>query len=388
MLAPEGFCPHCEYPINPGRCPECGAVVAPEALSKSPASARRKKIRRRVLVVVPLVFIAALGVFLYRAVNWIAIAPTSVLFVFQGAYDQPVGQELFRRFLSGSLSRKQTQALFDPYVDDPLIMGYSKYPADVSFKVPILSRAKLPSSGWVAAIEDWHMTVDGERVDSRIDRPFESEEEDEVARQWIWCPPLSEGRRQLAIDGVATLKVRTIDGISSVLHRRRVQLSRDVEITGELGGYVRAESSPELVGRIKESIAAVAFIDPAFSEKTVVAILYGQPAVTVAGMVLARATGGESGFTPLREVGLKGGGIRFFHLDPKLGFDETGSLDVVIHPDPLVAFHHGGQRYLEGVVRWLHLPIRDDVQLSVPFALNQASVPPTSIVPFESAGEE
>lgn len=388
LQVPEGYCPRCEYPINPGTCPECGATVTSETLSKSPASVRRRKIRRRLFIVVPLLFAATVAIFLYRTVNWIAMAPTGVLLAFQGEYSDPVGQELFQRFLVGSLSQVQTQELFDPYVDDPLIEGFFKYPVDVPFKVLILCRAKLPGSEWVATIENWRLAVDGEQVDVPDRRLLQSEDKDGAARQWVWCPPLSEGHRQITIDGIATLKVKTRRGISSVLHTRRVRLSRDVEITGEFGDYVQATTSPELAEQIRQTVTAVAFFDPDFSEKTVIAVLHGRPEVPVAGMVLVRVPGQVGGFTPLREVFLGGAGAKFFYLDPKIRLDRAGSLDVLINPDPLVAFHNSAHRYLDGTINWRRLPIRSDVQVRAPFALNRAAISPTSIVLNERSGEE
>ena len=385
LQAPEGYCPRCEYPINPGTCPECGATVTSETLSKSPASVRRRKIRRRFYVIVPLLFFAALAMFLYHTVNWIAIAPTGVLLSFQESYRDPVGQELFGRFLAGSLSQVQTQELLDHYVDDPFIEGLSKYPADVPFKISIQCRVKLPGGQWSTALEDWQLAVDGEQVDSSDMWLLQSEETDEAARQWIWCPPLSEGRRHITMDGVATLKVITPSGVSEVLHRRRVHLSRDFEVAGKFVDYIQPENSPELAERIGQTVAAVAFIDPDFSEKTVIAILYGRPEVPVAGTVLVRVPGAAEGFTPLREVLLIGGGAKLFYLDPKLHLDRAGSLDVLINPDPVVAFHNGVQRYLGGAIRWRRLPIRSDVHVRIPLALNRASIPPTRIVLSESS---
>ncbi len=38
---PAGYCRRCEYPVDPGRCPECGTVVASDRLLKVPRRARR-----------------------------------------------------------------------------------------------------------------------------------------------------------------------------------------------------------------------------------------------------------------------------------------------------------------------------------------------------------
>ena len=31
---PKGFCPRCSYPMDPGRCPECGLLVSADVLSR------------------------------------------------------------------------------------------------------------------------------------------------------------------------------------------------------------------------------------------------------------------------------------------------------------------------------------------------------------------
>ena len=42
---PSGFCPYCEYPMDPGRCPECGHVLAAEQLDFEAGETRRGRRR-------------------------------------------------------------------------------------------------------------------------------------------------------------------------------------------------------------------------------------------------------------------------------------------------------------------------------------------------------
>lgn len=376
--------------MNPGTCPECGAVVAAGSLLASPATLRRRRVVRRIcLAIVPLILVA-MAIFVYDGVNWARWLPTNVLLILQGNYRGTVGRELLQRFSAGTLTPEQTQTLFDPYVDKPVLQGYPKYPANVPFKIQVLCRAKPPTAPWVCGMVDWQLSVDGKPVDTSDMRTFQDQEdEDSVEDRWIWCPPLSEGRHHITVDGVATLKLMTTQGISSVLHHRTVRLSRDVKISDSLRDYVQPVASPKQVAQMRRSVAASVFLDPEISSKTVLAIRYASLPTPMAGMVLAR-TSQESAFIPLREVFHPSGssGVDFFYLDPKLHLDRTGSMDVLINPDPLISFHHRTRFYFNGVVQWHRLPIHSDVRVREPGRLAQVSVAPTNISLNQQVGGE
>ena len=76
---PAGFCPHCGYPIDGGRCPECGREVPAEQLDTVAGRTRRRRRNRWITLVSIVTVVLGGGSAAYHYVDWMAVAPTSVL---------------------------------------------------------------------------------------------------------------------------------------------------------------------------------------------------------------------------------------------------------------------------------------------------------------------
>lgn len=100
---PRGYCPQCDYPVDMGTCPECGATLAVGELRRSPRSLLRRHRRHLLGALAAFVFLAG-GYALLRSNVWYRLLPTSLLLSHQGADDHPATVELFRRYVGGNLN--------------------------------------------------------------------------------------------------------------------------------------------------------------------------------------------------------------------------------------------------------------------------------------------
>lgn len=109
---PSGYCPHCEYPMNPGVCPECGASVTADTLDGRPLALRRRARRRRIAFAVVVIALLIGGNKAYDSKFWYKWLPTTTLIAW--APDSwRAEDEVFRRYLDGQLTEEETYALGD-----------------------------------------------------------------------------------------------------------------------------------------------------------------------------------------------------------------------------------------------------------------------------------
>ena len=235
---PTGYCPKCGYPLDPGRCPECGATVAPDQILSEPLHVhRRRRFRRRVLVALVAVVATVIGGrFLYRAVNWVSLAPTSVLFVFQGDGKHPATIELFRRYDNGELDAQQVKRMFDGAVGTPRLALRPSAPEDVAFRDTFYPDLRIPGGtmahNWVTFAHKLALTIDGDLVaDGRAWRI--SWAGGSVVIE-VRIPPLPAGQHHVALECALSL-VRDIatDRRSAkiqILHTWNLAASADVVV--------------------------------------------------------------------------------------------------------------------------------------------------------------
>ena len=110
LLAPAGFCPRCDHPMDAGTCPECGLEIGEDRLRHRPKSWLHRHWRG---VAVSLSALIALLWLVNARVDWIKLFPTSYLLSIQASdtgSDDAAAEELTRRYLAGSLTVEQTRS--------------------------------------------------------------------------------------------------------------------------------------------------------------------------------------------------------------------------------------------------------------------------------------
>src|SRR5205823_4582170 len=111
---PAGFCPKCWYPMDPGQCPECGAVVGAARLShQSRGQVRRRRWRR--IIAAALVLILSSGAWLanHHAQWLIERTPTRWLLLLQGDENSRITRELVNRYEGSLLNTQETDRMFE-----------------------------------------------------------------------------------------------------------------------------------------------------------------------------------------------------------------------------------------------------------------------------------
>lgn len=106
---PNGFCPTCDYPMDPGTCPECGRQVTQETLVTDPRSIRRRARRRGTALVLASIVIIGSATWTYlRPDVWLAHVPTAWLLAVQGDGTDRASRELGRRIVAGGLDTRRS----------------------------------------------------------------------------------------------------------------------------------------------------------------------------------------------------------------------------------------------------------------------------------------
>ena len=156
--APLGYCPHCAYPMDPGRCPECGQDIPSQRLDARPGRRRRRRRARRVLALI-LLFLAG------YTVHWMRdsppVCPAIVLLLLQGDENHWATIELARRHAARELTPWQTRWMFDKaLVVGPLRVPQGPYPLCTPIPVSLECRFRLPPmSGPLAAVTRVELTA-------------------------------------------------------------------------------------------------------------------------------------------------------------------------------------------------------------------------------------
>ena len=110
---PVGFCPRCDYPINPGQCTECGKIYTEEQLDLAPAKirkiARYKRWMFQFFTILPILAV----VYYIPYIDLIPSLPTSYLSKPAADPSRYRGAaELSKRFWNGKLTQEQASDVF------------------------------------------------------------------------------------------------------------------------------------------------------------------------------------------------------------------------------------------------------------------------------------
>lgn len=111
---PSGYCPHCEYPMNPGVCPECGARVTAGTLDSRPVAIRRRTRRRRIVIAAVIIVVLPCVIQLYETRFWYPWLPTPTLIAW-APESRWARNEILRRFLDGLLTEEETYKAGDMF---------------------------------------------------------------------------------------------------------------------------------------------------------------------------------------------------------------------------------------------------------------------------------
>jgi len=353
---PAGFCPHCQYPINPGVCPECGTDVSPDALVQSLASVRRHRAVRYGIMAAPLLLVCAIVVYVAKNDDWMEHVPTMLFMPFQADYNGDVCIELRRRFRSNQLTNDQAQSVLEHHIAEPILEIGKNNPPGVPVKITVRFQYRNDKFGVTPgsrSLSNLILRVDGNEVAPMSKRELELVYNGNPrSRDFsVWCPPLEEGRHQIALESDFVVEWENNNG-NAIIHRQHARLKRDIAIKGSVFDHVALISSDAAAREMRNSVFVLfqpnAPQGPRLSFRQQIGLTF-----PIAGQVLVRRRG-EVGFVRVGHLFLSNAFLRSatVRLDTLPDIRSAEWLAVRVIPDPDVAFLKHADKCFGGVLTW------------------------------------
>ena len=385
---PAGYCPHCGYPIDPGRCPECGEIVTPFRLARESPNLRRRRNRRRLAVLLVAAVLFGSGYYVWHRVNWIAFTPTSLLLTFQGDAYSRSAIELFRRYNAGELTADQARRMFDQAVGPPSLVLRPSVPANAEFLGCLRPDFNIPGGGsygqgWDVLKVDWAVAVDGHVV-AQHEGPgwsgFSTGNDLGIGQR---IPPLEPGVHEITCSYTLILMPSKQVGRRNpkVLHTWRLTASATISVEDRPAEeFVTAVSSPELSATIRKNLHFPSSWSM-FNAAGGVPYDYKDLPVAVIGDVWARPSG-EGSYQRIGEFHAQSvlGMGEFIELHNLQGARGVTHLDIRIVPGAKLALRLGVDRYFADIIEVDHVPVFPRSGIWDPELAKEAS--PLRIVPM------
>ncbi|MCB9852297.1 MAG: hypothetical protein H6819_04315 [Phycisphaerales bacterium] len=355
---PAGFCPRCEYRMNPGTCPECGETSTVAQLHRVPRSQqRRRKIRRTVILIV-LLSLGLGGAHFYRSGIWFRWLPTSALFWMDPA-SRAANDELIARSSRGLLSPEDSAQLVRRML---AIKTYIRSPRPIgsTFLLDLKVSTQNGLSGYSINSSAPSICLDGAALNN--DRVMTRQSSTGYA--YTLDDPLAPGSHVITGKIVVQVSLHSASLISS---RGPISIPIDFrhEVVVEdrpLSQFVTAHYDELMIKEIRKG--CFVSICPVTSTSYELHLCVRHATVWMTGTLEARFAGREKPFvrmdlvqTPI--MGNSSKGITFSLPDGVAAEDAT--IDVCFTPNAKTAFDEDFKAYFAGILEWhdLRIPAPD-----------------------------
>ena len=362
---PLGFCPRCGYPIDPGRCPECGTVVTADGLALDPPRlARRRKMRRIGALALSAIALGA-GYAVYRSVDWVKAAPTWIL-LRSADRSARVDDELFSRYLRTELSAEQSQRMFARLQGQPMLELPARVPAGMTCRGWLRPGMRMPqamiAAGWVIRQRDVRLLVDGQlMLEERTWGAFSGS----GVGIGIDIPPLSAGPHTLTMSVCHDL-TRGYGRAYGDETVPAVYTWPPVVVTGSCAAedrppeeFVTPRYDAELASTIASGLQIPSRHGWALLRAWSVPVDCSGLSAEMVGIVWMRPSGTRRFHAggPYHWPRLVGTG-REIELPRTAPFDDAAFVDIRLIPSARVAVEHGVAEYFAGIVAIDHVPVQ------------------------------
>lgn len=253
---PGGFCPHCGYPMDAGRCSECGQQSSAEALDSTQHRRRRKRRRRRAVLVAILVLTGLGGWYGWTHTNPVRWMPNWALLWLQRCHSDWATGVLSMRFQYDELTPQQAARMFEQaFAAQPALDVLSPYPAGVASSARL--KCSFPLGGpkvysWPLYVDESRILVDGVQA-AHETRPQFAGYGPFVDQIEFVLPALAPGEHEITV--MCLIAAREPDFLSSrvtaTLHTWKVESRGRVLVEDRApAAYVHFVLTPEVESKI------------------------------------------------------------------------------------------------------------------------------------------
>lgn len=386
LFQPAGYCPTCGYPLDPGKCPECGRFVRHYELARVPPQVVRRRRVRWALTLIVCTAVLYGGYRFYRDVNWLPWLPDRVLLWFAYSDWNRADREILRRLALGALQTADVDALFAgaykvEAVHAPRVPANTAMPLIVRLtpRGPLKPAFTIPATG--PNRDEWKLAGVGWTATPPADYRFLFN--CGCPEVWFTIPPLPPGQHTLKLDGDFWHNAPQVAGMPVPFHW---PVHSQVSVTVEdrpLTDFVAPRWSEELAQ------ALAAKIRLGFGTKQPQLFIdLDRPPVAVSFEVWVRTRAddpwqpsiGSFGFA--RWVGCQREAHHGCNALFPDGVQKAERIDVQLRPCPTEALFWGFDECFAGTLEWHDLAYEREMTLGG----TNYTVPPTRV--FKGADEE
>lgn len=354
---------------------------------------RRRRLRRRALIALIVLVVSGAGYYTYRAVNWVALLPTSILLEYQDRGEGRMAAELIRRYKAGRLSAEQAQRMFDDMSRPPRLDLYSTAPAGMELTAFFWPNIGMPggilANNW-EVFEDSYKVIANGRIVAEYDYGHDAYRgcDGENAGYGVPIPPLEPGEYRVT----CTYDFYLIPAypLRAVLETKPAKVLHKWTLTAT--GLIRVEDRPVedfvefVTGPIlREQMAKRLQIpDPPLMSPGIIPILCDDLPVAIAVEIWGCPAGagsyrqlGEFSETPGLSI------HTWLEVDELTDAQPCTHMDLRLVPSASVAFQHRITRCFGDIIEIDHVPLPQQRGPWNPELSKQAG--PMRFIPLEAA---
>lgn len=364
---PAGYCPHCNYRIDPGVCPECGKNVSAGLLRTEPRPVRLRKWLKRAIALALVLNVLIGGRAIFRSNIWKKWVPTSYL-IWQQPSSGWTQDELIHRLANGALSNNevfdfvQAACPAEMRVQSPHPLGIP-VTIRLSEKGVLAADSNLPEL--IRSVRLQRISIDGKIINHGpfgfAQGPVFGGGVESPETLSTWYP--SVGTYEIEVEQIDILDLRPAFNAPSAPGfpmKREGRLSKSIEIVDRnLSELVSGEFNTQLADEVSSQLT-LAVSGIAGESKLSVYLGSSAPTSTIAGTFdihdsISGELLGSHDIVVKRKTSTTG---YLFDVDSPKPIPSGGMyLDITISPSLVSAFNSGDRRYFSGCIHWRNLKL-------------------------------
>lgn len=233
--APRGFCPYCDYAIDPGLCPECGKTITPAKLRSVSRQHRSRRILRFALRSIVVTALLAGVYWGYQSEVWARLIPIRIVTQNSNNYGWAL-RELHRRVYSNIADSETIDAIVDELLKIKLHLK-SPRPIEIPLDVDLFVN-HIPISAEIR-VNNSELKLDGATLKENWIKPdkswYQSASSPAIVRTDPIYKQIGPGSRRLDLIMDVTVTITNQQNQWGAYQpvQRRVMVSKDFEVADQ-----------------------------------------------------------------------------------------------------------------------------------------------------------